>query len=141
MLSTVVSRRPIRLSAAAWALLLALSGTLTAIAQDMMQGPAYARQRMGAQDWGQRGGGYGGPRVGSFYPGYYGYGFGYGGPVITGSWYARPYPYHFDYYRYRWGHPDGGYLAPEPAAAEDCPCVPEPVAAPAMAVGAPEPSA
>lgn len=36
-----------------------------------------------------------------------GYGFGY-----AGSWYARPYPYHFDYYRHRWGAPP----APE------CPC-------------------
>ena len=45
-------------------------------------------------------------------------GFGFGGyfgqqPFIAGSWYARPYPYHFDYYRWR-------YSTPQPTTS--CPC-------------------
>ncbi len=54
--------------------------------------------------------------------GYHGYhGTRYYSPRVSGSWYARPYPYHFDYYRQRYG---GGYAAPtEPA---DCPCAATP---------------
>ena len=79
------------------------------------QAPAYQRTRGGAGDWQSRGGyaqnwrgpigGYGG-----FYNPYFA-----PPPIVTGSYYQRPYPYHFDYYRYRWG---GG----EPAPAADCPC-------------------
>jgi hypothetical protein len=86
----------------------------TAPAQDMAAAPAYSRVRSGAENWRARGGGYGyGP----------GPGFGYGGfqpyipPVVTGSWYARPYPHHFDYYRHRWGEQYGNA-----AATTDCPC-------------------
>jgi hypothetical protein len=43
-------------------------------------------------------------------------------PVVAGSWYSRPYPYHFDYYRGRW---DGISSPSTPSA--DCPCASEPV--------------
>jgi hypothetical protein len=96
--------------------LLALAVSLglgsSAPAQDIYTAPTYARLRTGADDWHARGG---------FRYGYQGYGHGYGyfqpyiSPVIAGSWYARPYPYHFDYFRGRW---DG--VAGEAAA--DCPC-------------------
>jgi opacity protein-like surface antigen len=94
----------------------------------------YQRLRAGAETWsarggpGQhwRGGGYGGS-----------HGIGYGGfyapyfapPLITGSWYERPYPYHFDYYRHRWGGaPTGPYGDPgvEMIPAADCPCLSPP---------------
>jgi hypothetical protein len=79
---------------------------------------------MQAGDWGRRGEGNG-------FTGHRGYGYNnfyynpyYYSPVVYGYYYQRPYPYHFDYYRYRWGQPpahDGGY-SPEPiAAANDCP--------------------
>ena len=66
------------------------------------EAPAYTRQRMSAM------GGYRGDHSGwrharrhaGFYPGYYPY-----QPIVTGSWYARPYPYHFDYYRWRYSAP------------------------------------
>lgn len=81
--------------------------------------PTYLRHRPGAEDWLARGGGA------------YGYGWAHPGvpfgfvapPVIAGSWYARPYPYHFDYYRYRWG---GAAAAPQ----NDCPCAADATASP-----------
>jgi len=86
----------------------------TAPAQDMAEAPTYARLRAGADDWNARGGRFGHDR------GHGGYGYGYlqpyYSPIIAGSWYARPYPYHFDYYRYRWG---GDMSMP---ATADCPC-------------------
>jgi hypothetical protein len=81
----------------------------SAPAQDMAVAPTYSRLRMGANDWQVRGG---------FRHGYDGYGYGYGyfqpyiSPVVAGSWYARPYPYHFDYFRGRWNG----------TAPADCPC-------------------
>lgn len=71
--------------------------------------PAYSRQRAGS--WG--GGGWQGrsqtpDRYAGYHRGYYSY-----QPAIAGSWYARPYPYHFDYYRQRYS---------APALTNDCPC-------------------
>jgi len=43
-------------------------------------------------------------RFGGYHPGY-GYGFNPYTPVITGNWYQRPYPHHFDYYRMRYSAP------------------------------------
>jgi hypothetical protein len=84
-------------------------------AQEFMA-PAYSRTRMGADDWHARGGGHWHGR------GRGGYGYGYNfyqpfySPVIAGNWYERPYPYHFDYYRHRWG----GYQESEGAPNECC---------------------
>ena len=83
--------------------------------------PTYSRARSGADDWHARGGGHGYGR------GRYGFGYGdnffqpYYSPVIAGYWYQRPYPYHFDYYRHRWGGgPElQGDMTPIPS---DCPC-------------------
>ncbi len=107
--------------AAAWIL-----ASRPAAAQDFMQGPAYARMRPGADDWRQRGDGNGyAGRHGRGYGGYYDpYFYGYGGPVIQGSWYQRPYPYHFDYYRHRWGGEPGDYVRDVPPP-NDCPCADE----------------
>ena len=86
-----------------------------ALAQDAGPMPAYARMRHGADHWNARGG-HGG--------GHWGPGYGYGGfyqpPIVTGSWDARPYPYHFDYYRHRWGG-EAGAEGAQPAPA-NCPC-------------------
>jgi hypothetical protein len=66
------------------------------IAQEFAE-PTYSRLRGGAGEWqarGWHGGGWGGYGfVQPFFP----------QPLVTGSYYQRPYPYHFDYYRYRWG--------------------------------------
>ena len=59
-----------------------------------------------------RGGGYHG---GGFYHQPF-FGGGFVPPTIIGSWYARPYPYHFDYYRWR-------YSMPMQVPPMDCPCV------------------
>src|SRR5688572_11518469 len=88
----------------------------TAPAQDAFVAPTYSRLRTGADDWHVRGGharyGHGG----------YGYGQGYFqpyvSPVVTGSWYARPYPYHFDYFRGRWAGSASGLQ-------QECPCAQE----------------
>jgi hypothetical protein len=37
--------------------------------------------------------------------------------VVAGTWYERPYPYHFDYYRWRYSMPPIQAVAPT-----DCPC-------------------
>ena len=85
---------------------------------------------MDAQDFRRRGDGYG-------FTGHRGFGYNnfyydpyFFNPVVAGYYYQRPYPYHFDYYRHRWGAPpvDHGY-SPEPApVADDCPCeTPPPV--------------
>ncbi len=94
----------------------------TAPAHDYSPAPTYSRMRAGADDWHARGGGYG--------PGYPGYGAGYGyfqpyvSPVIAGSWYARPYPHHFDYFRDRWN-------GSASELQQECPCAEElPAAAP-----------
>jgi hypothetical protein len=90
---------------------------LTAPAQDMAAAPTYERVRRGADDWQFRGGRHGHGYGGSGYN--YGYFQPYISPIIAGSWYARPYPYHFDYFRDRWG---GTQVAP----AVDCPCAQTP---------------
>ena len=74
------------------------------------EGPVYSRNRGGG-----RGGYHGGGRHGGRFN-HYGY-FGYQ-PFIAGSWYARPYPYHFEYYRWRYS---------APPQTPDCPCAPVPV--------------
>jgi hypothetical protein len=99
----------------------------TTHAQPGAMPPNYSRMRTGADDWHGRGGSYG------WSGGYGGYGYGYNffppyyyPPVYAGSWYARPYPYHFDYYRYRWsGNQMGDPNAAAPADRE-CPCDAEP---------------
>jgi hypothetical protein len=99
-------------------IVLALS-TATACAQ----APAYQRTRGGAGDWHARGGHaqnwrdpYGG--IGGFYNPYF-----VAPPIVTGSYYQRPYPYHFDYYRNRWGGPALAEGSVTGAATPDCPCV------------------
>src|SRR6185295_17820427 len=115
----------------------------TALAQGPMNAPPYQRLRMGspqmpAGSWsaGRRGGGYGG------YGGYYNpYFASY--PIVTGTWYQRPYPYHFDYYKYRWGTtpPMVAPAETEMIPASDCPCLtPQPAAGDASPV-APMPAA
>jgi hypothetical protein len=90
-------------------------------AQNAGTAPTYSRTRMGADD-GQSRGGHGWNRGN----GNYGYGGGFYQPyyagVFSNSWYERPYPYHFDYYKYRWGanHLIGGAQAA--AGNADCPC-------------------
>jgi hypothetical protein len=114
----------------AGALLLVLSGTLSAIAQDAFA-PTYSRTRMGAHDFHRRGDGHGfGGRRGGGYGNFYFDPY-FSSPVIYGSYYQRPYPYHFDYYRHRWGAPpaDAAYSGypPDPgSAASDCPCADPP---------------
>lgn len=94
------------------------------------QAPVYQRMRSGAGHPDARSGYHHG-RPGGFDP--YGYGAFYGGyfapPIVVGSYYQRPYPYHFDYYRYRWGgapsHDDGD-PGGEMIRAADCPCLNSP---------------
>lgn len=81
-------------------------------AQDTIAAPTYSRLRLVADDWHARGGFHYGQ--GGFANGY-GYYQPYISQVIAGSWYARPYPYHFDYFRGRWNGP-----ANTPVG--DCPC-------------------
>ena len=91
------------------------------------QGPGaahYQRMRNGAGDWQARGGHHQpwrGPGGGYGYGGFYDPFF-YVPPIVAGSWYQRPYPYHFDYYRHRWGAPPEGYGADPGYAPTDCPC-------------------
>lgn len=104
--------RPRRLILAALVAATPLGLAPAAMAQDGVMAPTYSRTRSGVENWQARGPGHG--QRG------YGYGFyqpNYQQPIVAGSWYQRPYPYHFDYYRYRWG---GG--APEQAPITDCPC-------------------
>ena len=111
-----------RLIAGALVCFTAVSGlAATAPAQDSFVAPTYSRTRMGAEDWHARGGGGHGHGRGG-----YGNGFGYYqpyiSPVIASSWYARPYPYHFDYFRGRWGGEQGGLEAGATTPTPDCPC-------------------
>jgi hypothetical protein len=106
----------------AWLFLLVVFVPTGAGAQDP---GGYQRVRTGADAWSARGG---------FPHSWYG-GFGaYGGfvapfftpPIVAGAWYERPYPYHFDYYRNRWGGaPAGAYgnAGVEMIPAADCPCL------------------
>ena len=41
--------------------------------------------------------------------------------VIASSWYQRPYPYHFDYFRGRWDGGQGAYAGEAPPPGY-CPC-------------------
>lgn len=93
--------------------------------------PTYARMRQGADDWFARGGGFGyafpSYMYGGFFPGY-------SPPVIMSqSWYQRPYPYHFDVARQRWGGPPPeqteGQGYPTTTPRSDCPCADEPTPA------------
>lgn len=89
------------------ALLLSSISAVPATAQP--HGPVvYSRQRTAIP----RGGAWPGRDV--RYGGYYGGFFPYQQPAIAGSWYARPYPHHFDYYRQR-------YSGPQQPSVE-CPC-------------------
>ena len=90
------------------------------------QGPSYQRTRGGADDWQARGGhaqhwrgpsgGYGG-----FYDPYFA-----APPIVTGTYYQRPYPYHFDYYRNRWGAQAPTESSEAVYATPDCPCAAPP---------------
>ena len=100
---------------------LAVSGLAAlAPAQDPTAAPAYQRLRAGADDWQARGG-----QFGHHGRGGWGWGGGfiqpYFSPVIASSWYQRPHPYHFDYFRGRW---DGGQTnnAGEVPPPGYCPC-------------------
>jgi hypothetical protein len=116
-------------------LALAAISAAPAVAQDAAMAPTYQRLRSGAGDWHGRGGHNQHWRGGGG-----GFGGGFGGfynpffapPIVTGSWYERPYPYHFDYYRQRWGgSPNGSYGDPgvEMIPAADCPCLNAPYTA------------
>lgn len=102
-----------------------LLASAPALAQFGMEGAPYSRTRPGAEQWSQRGDGYGfwGRGQGGFNPYFYGHGF--SGPIVQGSWYQRPYPYHFDYYRHRWGGPDQAPQGQMMPVAE-CPCLAAP---------------
>jgi hypothetical protein len=109
-------------------LLVALAIAPAAQAQGPPSAPVYQRMRMGADQWPTRGGmnGYGrglgfGSGFGGFFNPYL-----FAPPIIAGSWYQRPYPYHFDYYRYRWGAPQSGYGGEPGVATPDCPCATPP---------------
>jgi hypothetical protein len=111
-----------RLIAGALVCLAALSGlAATAPAQEPLAAPTYSRTRMGAEDWQARGGNY----AHGYGRGGHGWGGGffqpYISPVIASSWYQRPYPYHFDYFRGRWdgGQANYGGEVPPPGY---CPC-------------------
>ncbi|NOY43638.1 MAG: hypothetical protein GXP26_17615 [Planctomycetes bacterium] len=81
--------------------------------------PTYQRQRYAAGDGAPYSTGWGGA------PGYAGAGYGaaywggFAGQAYAGTWYQRPYPYHFDYYRGRFG----AQSARKPQS--DCPCATE----------------
>lgn len=72
----------------------------------------YQRQRQPSSAWGGR------HMPGGVYPGigWPMYGGGFYGHAYAGSWYQRPYPYHFDYYRGRFDRPPAGMNQPA------CPC-------------------
>jgi hypothetical protein len=114
---------------------LLLAAVLLAFAPALVraQGPAaplYQRVRSGADNWharggGQnwRGGGYDNGGYGGFYNPYFA-----APPLIVRSYYQRPYPYHFDYYRNRWGAQEASYEVRPGIAAPHCPCAfPPPV--------------
>lgn len=80
----------------------------------LANGGGYQRRAMnasaGRHHWPGGGPGYG-PGFGAGYLG------GYTVPQIYGSWYQRPYPYHFDYFRWRYSQPHS-----QPPVAPNCPC-------------------
>jgi hypothetical protein len=117
-----MSRHASLVAGCAALLLLSYVGLAFSQAPEPSAAPTYLRQRPGAEQWLER------------TQGAYGYGWAYPGipygffapPVVAGSWYARPYPYHFDYYRHRWGG------QPEAAMPPDCPCATEPAPSEAL---------
>jgi hypothetical protein len=93
------------------------------------QAPVYQRMRTDARHPDSRPG-YHHSRRGGFDPHAYGnfYGGYFAPPLVVGSYYQRPYPHHFDYYRYRWGGAAVGEptpLAPqvEMMPVAECPCL------------------
>lgn len=104
-----------------------------ASAQDAGAPPTYSRMRQGADDWQARGGGFGYSVPSYMYGGFFPT---FGPPVVvTGSWYQRPYPGHFDFARTRWGGtpPDGYYQNQQPTMLRsDCPCADEATPTPAQ---------
>ena len=105
--------RTILLLAVGVAVAVLSAGEPKTAAQDMATAPVYMRTR-GGDDGAYGRGGYG-------YGRFPGYGYGYFQPYtpyVASSWYARPYPYHFDYFRGRWSGQTAG-----PAA--NCPCAEE----------------
>ena len=97
--------------------------------------PTYQRTRGGGDGGAHRGnaGHWGGaPGFGGLYPPYFA-----PAPIIVGSYYQRPYPHHFDYYRHRWGQQPQSPLQQQqsPPNVEmmpvaDCPCLAAEPAAP-----------
>lgn len=87
----------------------------------------YQRMRTGANLPDSRPGYHHGPRGGYDASAYGAWGGFFSPTVIAGSFYQRPYPYHFDYYRHRWGA--GEMAAPttgpnvEMMPVADCPCL------------------
>lgn len=101
---------------------------LVSTAQEGPLAPTYSRARQGAEQWRHRGD-YGHWNGG----GGYGYGFYqpfYNQPIVAGTYYERPYPYHFDYYRHRWGGGQGGPPMEYTPELQDCPCDVAPALAP-----------
>lgn len=86
--------------------------------------------RQGADEWQARGGGFGysvpSYMYGGFFPTFV--------PpvVVTGSYYQRPYPYHFEFARNRWGGapPEQAYQQ-EMMPRSDCSCANEATPTPA----------
>ncbi len=72
------------------ALVLLVSAASSASAESAGGGssPVYQRKSHAASPWGGRG---------------YGGSFRRGGPPVASGWFQRPYPYHLDYYRMRYG--------------------------------------
>ena len=96
--------------------------TSTGFAQEAP--PVYSRMRRGADDWHARGGGFGYSFPSYMYGGFFPT---FGPPVVvTGSYYQRPYPSHFDFARTRWGGapPEPSYQQ-EMMPRSDCPCANE----------------
>ncbi len=90
------------------------------------QAPTYQRMRTGVHHPATRPGYHHGSGYGSGVYGGWDGGF-FAPTVIAGSYYQRPYPYHFDYYRFRWGAGHMGAPAPDPTVemmpVADCPCL------------------
>jgi hypothetical protein len=79
------------------------------------EGGTYQRQRISGGERGNYGGGF----QGGYYGGHSWWGGGFYQPTVVGSWYQRPYPHHFDYFRRR----NNGPSTPSPV---DYPCVESP---------------
>lgn len=91
---------------------LALAASALAGQASEPAGPVYQRQSMGGWygGWYGQGGNYRSSRGsnGRYYQ------------QSSGNWFVRPYPYHFDYYKWRYNVP------PISPATADCPCMVEP---------------